>query len=163
MKSFLSLLATLAVVGALAAGGYWLYQQAAPANSSGAPGLGGNSGGAGAHTLSAVSTGASFTLTNGTHYVLTVTMRQGTELVRFEIAPGHSETKPVSAGTYAVEGKISDPKTDPFTAQWEFKAGGKYNANFSVDANTGQVGMLVKASDLGKSTGGTPSPPRRSH
>ena len=157
MKSFLSLVAALAVVGALAAGGYWLYQQASAGNGAG----GGNSAGGGGHTLSSTNSGVSLTLTNGTHYVLTVTMRQGTELVRFEIAPGHSETKSLSAGSYSVQGKISEPKTEPFTSQWDFEAGRDYNANFAVDGATGQVGMLIKASDAGKPASGSPAAPRR--
>ena len=159
MKSFLSLLAALAVVGALAAGGYWLYQQTSAGNGTGGGSGSGTSGGG--HTLSSTSSGASLTLTNGTHYVLTVTMRRATELVRFEIAPGHSETKSLSGGSYAVEGKISDPKTDPFTSQWEFQAGGRYNANFAVDGATGQVGMLVKASDAGGTAPSSPATGKR--
>lgn len=151
MKSFLSLVAALVVVGALAAGGYWLYQQAAGSSPGGSAG-GSNAGG---RVLSSTSSGASLTLTNGTHDVLTVTIRRETELVRFEIAPGHSQAKSLSAGSYSVEGKISDPKTDPFTSQWDFQPGGNYKANFAVDGGTGQVTMLLKASDVGKPASGT--------
>jgi hypothetical protein len=153
MKSLLSLIAALAVAGAIAAGGYWLYQQQT------SDGAGNNS--SGAHVLSSNSTGASLTLTNGTHYVLTVMMRRETELVRFEIAPGHSETKSLSGGSYAVEGKISDPKTDPFQSQWDFEPGGKYTANFAVDGKTGQVGMIVKASDLQNGAPSSAAPPKK--
>jgi hypothetical protein len=154
MKSFLSLVAALAVAGAIGAGGYWLYQQ----QTSG--GNGTDSGGS-AHVLSSTSNGASLTLTNGTHYVLTVMMRRETELVRFEIAPGHSETKSLAGGSYSVEGKISDPKTDPFTSQWDFQPGGKYTANFAVDGKTGQVGMIIRAGDVGNSPASPAGPGKR--
>jgi hypothetical protein len=154
MKSFLSLVAALAVAGAIAAGGYYLYQQ----QTSGAKN--GDSSGD-AHVLSSTSNGASLTLTNGTHYVLTVMMRRETELVRFEIAPGHSQTKSLAGGSYSVEGKISDPKTDPFTSQWDFQSGGKYTANFAIDGKTGQVGMIVRAGDLGTPAASPAAPGRR--
>lgn len=134
MKSLLSLLVALLVLLALVAGGYWLYQRAS----------GGNSGPSGRYqVLRAPGGDTTLTLTNGTHYILTVTMRQGTELIRFEIVPGRSETKPLAGGTYAVEGKISDPDTDPFSSSWTIKSGGHYNANFSVDRKTGQIGVAL--------------------
>ena len=135
MKSFLSLLAALAVVAGLAAGGYYLYQQMSQ---------GGGAAG-GAHVLTADSSQATLALTNGTHFVLTVTMKQGTALVRFEIAPGGTESKSFPGGTYSVEGKISDPGTDPFSTSWTFQGGGQYNATFSRDQQTGQVAVLMEA------------------
>jgi hypothetical protein len=53
--------------------------------------------------------------------------------VRFEIAPGHNETKSIETGTYDVEGKISDASSDPFHSQWTFQKGGNYKANFIRD------------------------------
>ena len=137
MKSFLSLLAALAVVAGLAAGGYYLYQQMSGNGSAG--------GASGGHVMTATSSEVTLALTNGTHYVLTVTMKQGTELVRFEIAPGHTETKSFTPGAYSVEGKISDPYTDPFSTSWTFQSGGQYNATFSRDQQTGQVAVLMEA------------------
>ena len=138
MKSFLSLVAALAVVAGLAAGGYYLYQQQSG-------GAGGGSAGSAGHVMTATSSEVTLALTNGTHYVLTVTMKQGTELVRFEIAPGHTESKSFPAGTYSVDGKISDPSTDPFSTSWTFQSGGQYNATFSRDQQTGQVAVLMEA------------------
>ena len=140
MKSFLSLVAALAVVAGLAAGGYYLYQQVSGGNAGG--GAGGASGG---NVMTATSSEVTLALTNGTHYVLTVTMKQGTELVRFEIAPGHTESMSFPAGTYSVDGKVSDPSTDPFSTSWTFQSGGQYNATFSRDQQTGQVAVLMEA------------------
>jgi hypothetical protein len=94
--------------------------------------------------MTATSSEVTLALTNGTHYVLTVTMKQGTELVRFEIAPGQSQSKSFPAGTYQVEGKISDPNTDAFSTSWTFQDG-QYNATFSRDQQTGQVAVLMEA------------------
>lgn len=137
MKSFLSLVAALAVVGGLAAGGYWLYQNVQGGGTS--SGGSGNSG----HVLVATSSGASLALTNGTHYALTVDMRQGAGLVHFQILPGHTETRSFPAGDYQVEGKVSDPNTDPFSTQWTFQEGGQYNATFSRDSQGNTVGELL--------------------
>ncbi|HXZ29107.1 MAG TPA: hypothetical protein VEG08_14030 [Terriglobales bacterium] len=159
MKSFLSWMAALAVVAGLAAGGYYLYQQASGGGSAGS-----GAAGSGGHVMTASSTGVSLALTNGTHYVLTVTMKQGTELVRFEIAPGHTETKSFPAGTYSVDGKISDPSTDPFSTSWTFQEG-QYNATFSRDQQTGQVAVLMEAGQAqGQSQGsqGKPKAPPKS-
>lgn len=145
MKSFLSLVAALAVMAGLAAGGYYLYQQVASSGNAG-----GGSAGSSGHLMTATSTGASLALTNGTHYVLTVTMKQGAELVRFEIAPGHAQSKSFAAGTYSVDGKISDPDTDPFSTSWTFQDGGQYNATFSRDSQTGQVAALLLAGGQGQ-------------
>ena len=149
MKSFLSLLAALAVVAGLAAGGYYLYQQQS-----------GSAGGAsgGGHVLTATSSEVTLALTNGTHYVLTVTMKQGTELVRFEIAPGHTESKSFPAGVYNVDGKISDPNTDPFSTSWTFQSGGQYNATFSRDQQTGQVAVLMEAGQAQQGQGNQGKP-----
>ena len=131
MKSCLSLLATLLVLVLLAAGGYWAYQKStSPANQNG-------------HLLSALSGDTSLTLTNATTYVLTITMRQGTSLVPFQLAPGKSETRSFPPGTYSVDGSLSDPSTDPFSSQWTFQSGGKYNANFTRDGQAVKVGVLV--------------------
>lgn len=159
MKSFLSLVAALAVVAGLAAGVYYLYQQVSGGNAGG--GAGGASGG---NVMTATSSEVTLALTNGTHYVLTVTMKQGTELVRFEIAPGHTESKSFSAGTYSVDGKVSDPSTDPFSTSWTFQSGGQYNATFSRDQQTGQVAVLMEAGQAqqGQGNQGKPkSPPKR--
>ena len=158
MKSFLSLVAALAVVAGLAAGGYYLYQQMSQ---------GGGSAGGG-NVMTATSGEVTLALTNGTHYVLTVTMKQGTELVRFEIAPGHTETKSFSAGTYQVDGKISDPDTDPFSTSWTFQGGGQYNATFSRDQQTGAVAteLLLAGQAQGQGQGqgnqGKPKSPSKS-
>lgn len=144
MKSFLSLLAALVVVAGLGAGGYYLYQQVSGGNA------GGSAGGGAGHVLTATSSEVTLALTNGTHYVLTVTMKQGTELVRFEIAPGHTETRSFPAGTYSVDGKISDPTTDPFSTSWTFQGGGQYNATFSRDQQTGQVGTVLELAGQGQ-------------
>ena len=127
MKSCLSLLAALLVMVLLAAAGYWAYQKnTGPANPNG-------------HLLTAVSGGTSLTLTNATAYVLTVTMRQGASLVRFQLAPGKSETRTFPPGTYSVDGNLSDPSTEPFSSQWSFQSGGKYNANFTRDGQAVKV------------------------
>ena len=131
MKSCLSLLAALLVMVLLAAAGYWAYQKnTGPANPNG-------------HLLTAVSGGTSLTLTNATAYVLTVTMRQGASLVRFQLAPGKSETRTFPPGTYSVDGSLSDPSTEPFSSQWSFQSGGKYNANFTRDGQAVKVGVLL--------------------
>jgi hypothetical protein len=131
MKSCLSLLAALLVMVLLAAAGYWAYQKStSSANQNG-------------HVLTALSGDTSLTLTNATTYVLTVTMRQGTSLVRFQLAPGKSETRSFPPGTYSVDGSLSDPSTDPFSSQWTFQSGGKYNANFTRDGQAVKVGVLV--------------------
>ncbi len=139
MRSLLSLLAALAVVGALAAGGYWLYQRIS---------------GAGDGNVIAVSSQqASLALANGTHYALTVDMRKGAELVHFQILPGHSETRSFSPGDYRVEGRISDPNTDPFSSDWSFQAGGRYNATFSRD-NQGNAAFIIERAGAGAAPGG---------
>jgi hypothetical protein len=131
MKSCLSLLAALLVIVLLAAGGYWAYQKStSPANQNG-------------HLLGALSGDTSLALTNGTTFVLTVTMRQGTSLVRFQLAPGKSDTRSFPPGTYSVDGSLSDPSTDPFSSQWTFQSGGKYNANFTRDGRAVKVGVLL--------------------
>jgi len=119
MKSLLSLLTALTVLAALAAAGYWAYQKnAGPANQNG-------------NLLMASALGnPSLALTNATQFVLTVTMTQGASLVRFQLAPGKSDTRSFPPGTYSVGGSLSDPHTGPFTSQWTFQSGGKYNATF---------------------------------
>jgi hypothetical protein len=131
MRSLLSLVAALFVVGALAAGGYWIYQRASGA---------GNPGGGNVLVLS--SQGVSLALTNGTHYALTVDMRKGTELVHFQIVPGHTETRSFAPGAYQVQGKISDPNTGPFSTEWTFQDGGRYNATFSRDGQGNTDALL---------------------
>ena len=131
MKSCLSLLAALLVMVLLAATGYWAYQHnTSPANQSG-------------HVLTAVSSDISFTLTNATNYVLTVTMKKGSLLVRFQLAPGKSETRSFPAGTYSVDGSLSDPSTEPFSSQWTFQSAGNYNANFTRDGQAVRVGGVL--------------------
>ncbi len=147
MKSFLSLVAALAVVGGLAAGGYWLYQ-----NVQGGGTSGGSSGSAG-QVMVADSSGVSLALTNGTHYALTVDMRQGAALVHFQILPGHTETRSFAPGAYQVEGKISDSDTEPFSTQWTFQSGGEYNATFSRDSQGNTVGELLLVGGAGSSQG----------
>jgi hypothetical protein len=131
MKSCLSLLAALLVMVLLAAAGYWAYQHnTSPVNQSG-------------HVLTAVSSDTSFTLTNASNYVLTVTMRKGPSLVRFQLAPGKSETRSFPPGTYSVDGSLSDPSTEPFSSQWTFQSAGKYNANFTRDGQAVKVGGVL--------------------
>ena len=131
MKSCLSLLAALLVMVLLAAAGYRAYQHnTSPVNQSG-------------HVLTAVSSDTSFTLTNATNYVLTVTMRKGPSLVRFQLAPGKSETRSFPPGTYSVDGSLSDPSTEPFSSQWTFQSAGKYNANFTRDGQAVKVGGVL--------------------
>jgi len=157
MKSLLSLLVALVVLALLAVAGYYLYQQISSRE---------NAGSGGYHIMTAASNAASLALTNGTHFVLTVTMKQGTQQVRFEIAPGHTETRSFTAGNYSVDGKISDPNTDPFSTHWTFQGGGRYNATFSRDQRTGQVALAVILVGQGQSQGqnkGSPKPHPRLH
>lgn len=148
MKSLLSLIVALLVLLLLAAGGRWLYQQ----NSSGGQGQG--------HEVMATSTGVSLTLQNATHFVLTVTMQQGIALVRFQLAPGKSETRSFPTGTYNVKGSLSDPQTDPFSSQWTFQNAGKYNATFARDGQgIKAVGELIRAGDVGTTPGNSQGSP----
>lgn len=121
MRSPLSLLAALVVAGVFVAGGYWLYQ------------------------LVASSPQVSLALTNSTHSALTVDMRKDTELVRFQILPGHTETRSFVPGVYRVVGKISDPNTDLFSTEWTFQSGGRYNATFSRDGQGNTEAILEVA------------------
>jgi hypothetical protein len=130
MKSLLSLLAALVVVGLLAAGGHLLYQRM----SGGRPG--------GGNILALSSPDVSLALTNGTQYSLTVDMRKGTGLVHFQILPGHTETRSFAPGAYSIVGKISDPNTDPFSTEWTFQSGGRYNATFSRDGQGNTAAIL---------------------
>lgn len=143
MKGCLSLLMALLVVFLLAAAGYWAYQNYS--------GPGAQSG----HVIS-VSQGPSLTLTNGTQWVLTVMMKKGTSLVRFEIAPGHNQTQSIETGTYDVDGKISDPSTDPFHSQWTFQNGGNYKANFVRDGNAIAAVAVLEAAGSGSSASNPP-------
>jgi opacity protein-like surface antigen len=157
MKSFLSLLVALVLLALLAVAGYYLYQKISSRE---------NAGSAGYHIMSATSNTASLALTNGTHFVLTVTMKQGADQVRFEIAPGHTETRSFAAGTYNVDGRISDPNTDPFSTHWAFQGGGRYNATFSRDQRTGQVVLALILAGQGQSQGQNqrnPKPQPRPH
>jgi hypothetical protein len=149
MKSCLSLLAALLVMVLLAAAGYWAYQKSsAPANQNG-------------HVLTVLSGDTSLTLTNATAYVLTVTMRQGASLVRFQLAPGKSETRSFPPGTYKVDGSLSDPSTDPFSSQWTFQSAGKYNANFTRDGQAVKVGGLLLLGGADASGNSQTSPANR--
>jgi hypothetical protein len=137
MKSFLSLLVALLVMLLLGSAGYWTYQRTTgPTNQNG-------------HVLTAASSDISFTLTNATNFVLTVTMRQGPSLVRFQLAPGKSETRSFPPGTYSVDGRLSDPSTEPFSSKWTFQSAGKYNANFTRDGQAVKVGgvLLLEAAE----------------
>ena len=145
MKSCLSLLAAMLVAVLLAAAGYWAYQKSsAPANQNG-------------HVLTGLSGDASLTLTNATAYVLTVTMRRGASLVRFQLAPGKSDTRNFPPGTYKVDGSLSDPSTDPFSSQWTFQSAGKYNANFTRDGQAVKVGALLL--EAGEASGNSQTSP----
>ena len=151
MKSLLSLIFALLMLFLIALGARWLYQN----------GSGGGSGHP--RVLTATSTGVSLTLQNATHFVLTVTMQQGTALVRFQLAPGKSETKSFPAGIYDVKGSLSDPQTDPFSSQWPFPNPGKYNATFMRDGQgVKAVGGLLLYQGPSTSQGnskGSPSSP----
>jgi hypothetical protein len=153
MKSLVSLIVALLVLLLLFRGGWWLYQK----RLAGGPGQ--------SHEVMATSTGVSLTLQNATHFVLTVTMQQGTALARFQLAPGKSETRSFPAGTYNVKGSLSDPQTDPFSSQWTFQNAGKYNATFARDGQgIKAVGGLIRAGDPGTTPGnsqGSPSIPVR--
>lgn len=131
MKSLLSIVAALIVVGALATGGYWLYQRTSAAGNPG-----------GGNVLIVSSQDVSLALTNGTQYALTVDMRKGTGLVHFQILPGHTETRSFAPGAYKVVGRISDPNTDPFSTEWTFQGGGRYNATFSRDGQGNTEAIL---------------------
>lgn len=149
MKSLLSLIAALLVVLAIAAGARQLSRHNAGSNGSSA-------------VLAIGGTGdTSLTLKNGTQFVLTATMTAGTSLVRFQLAPGKSQTKTITPGTYNVEGSISDPSTTSFSSQWTFKAGGKYNANFvRASGQGGTLGLAVSTGNSGSTPNQTkPSPP----
>ena len=153
MKSCLSLLAALLVMVLLAAAGYWAYQKnTSPANQNG-------------HVLTAVSSDASFSLTNATNYVLTVTMSKGPSLVRFQLAPGKSETRSFPPGTYSVDGSLSDPSTEPFSSQWTFQSAGKYNANFTRDGQAVKVGgvLLLGAAEASGNSQTSPATRRPSN
>ncbi|MGH9547710.1 MAG: hypothetical protein ACRD23_21060 [Terriglobales bacterium] len=131
MKSCLSLLAALLVAALLAGAGYKAYQKStSPEGQSG-------------HVLTAASGDASLTLTNGTSYVLTVTMKQGPSLARFQLAPGKTETRSFPPGNYNVEGSLSDPQTDPFSSQWSFEHAGNYSFTFTRDAQAKAGGALL--------------------
>lgn len=124
MKSLFSWLAALVVLAALAAGGYWVYQKV----SSGQSPWG--------KFLPVAATNPALTLENGTHYVLTVTLR-GPGLERFQLGPGKAEKRTLKPGTYQVEGSISDPDTSAFTGEWTFESGGNYTAGFKRDGGQG--------------------------
>jgi hypothetical protein len=124
MKSCLSLLVMLAVIAAVLAGGYWLYQQ---------------------QTKDQTTT---LTLQNNTRYGLTVNMK-GPLVVQFAIMPGKSQTRTIAPGKYDVEGTLSDPNTDAFKSSWTFDRGGKYNAPFSrSDGGGGSTGQILSAAQL---------------
>ena len=147
MKGCFSLLLALLVVLLLAAGGYWAYQ-----NYSGA-----GDPKAGRNVLTAHGNDVSLALTNGTTFFLTVVMKKGAAPVRFEIAPGQSETKSFEPGTYGVDGKISDPSTDPFSSQWTFQSGGRYKATFARDGHAITTLVLAEAQSGTSTT--KPEPP----
>jgi hypothetical protein len=128
----MSLLFTLLVLAALAAGGWLLYKKAQTATT--------------ANTVSSTGGGRpQLTAHNGTHYVLTISM-SGPQTMRLQIAPGKSQTKTVLAGTYDVEGSLSDASTTPFKSTWELKEGGTYDVPFQrSEGSGGQTGGLIAA------------------
>lgn len=125
MKSLRSCLFALIVLALIATGGYWIYQKVTP--------------GAG-RSISLFSGDGQpkLTLSNGTDFRLTVTLR-GPGEERFDVAAGQKETREIPAGEYQVEGRVADPSTDPFTAAWTFEPGGTYDAGFSRSGETGAL------------------------
>lgn len=134
MKSLISLIFALIILLLLAAMAKWLYDH----NISGGSGAG--------HMVTGTSEAVSLTLENATHFVLTVTMKSGVSLARFQIAPGKSETRSFSTGIYKVEGSLSDPQTDPFSSQWTFEKPGTFKATFARDGQKmTATGQLMRA------------------
>jgi hypothetical protein len=130
MKSFVSLLTMLAVVAAVLGSGYWLYTESG-----------------GSHAVSATGSGTSLTLRNDTAFGLTVELK-GPALVQFAISPGKSQKRSIAPGTYAVKGKLSDPKTDGFGGNWTFEKDHQYNAGFTrteAGGSSGLVGGLIRS------------------
>jgi len=147
MKSCLSLLAALLVMVLLAVAGYWAYQKnTGPTNPNG-------------HVLTAVSGDTSLALTNATAYGLTVTMRQGPLLVRFQLAPGKTETRTFAPGTYNVDGSLSDPSTRPFSSQWTFQSAGNYKANFTRDGQSVKAGATLLLGGAAAASGNSQTAP----
>jgi hypothetical protein len=119
VKSALSCLGTLLVLAIVILGASWVYREV------------GKGGGDRFAFLTATSP-PKLALQNQTRAVLTVTLT-GPGLERFQIAPGHSEVRTLRAGTYAVEGRISDPDTEPFYGEWTLEEGGTYDGGFGSD------------------------------
>ena len=126
MKSCLSLVAMLAVIALVLAGGYWIYQQQKSKDET------------------------TLTLNNNTSFGLTVNMK-GPLAVQFAIMPGKSQTRTIAPGDYEVQGSLSDPKTDSFQSKWSFQRGGNYNADFTRSGSGGGTAQLVLASSLQQS------------
>ncbi len=126
MKGCLSLLVALLVIAALLVGGYYLYNRMHEGGAGGGP--------------------PTVTLENQTPYGLTVTMRSGATLEHFVISPGKSEKRQMKAGTYSVEGSISDPKTSGFTGTWTLGDGQNYSGGFRRSGEGGgEQLLLIKA------------------
>lgn len=132
MKGCSSLLLAALILAVLLGGGYLLYDQVQKQTSTNT------------HTVSSTGAGRpKFTARNDTHYVLTISM-SGPQTMRLQVPPGHSQTRTMLAGTYDVEGSLSDPGTTPFRASWELKQGGTYDVPFErKDAGGGQTGGLI--------------------
>ena len=126
MKGCLSLLLALLVIAALLFGGYYFYKKMTEGGAGGGP--------------------PTVTLENQTPYGLTVTMRSGTTLEHFVISPGKSEKRQMKAGTYSVEGSISDPKTSGFKGTWTLEDGQNYSGGFRrSEEGGGEQLQLIEA------------------
>ena len=125
MKGCFSLLLALIVLAVLLAGGYWLYTKAQE----------------GEGRLAVIgSSGPTLTLKNQTSFALTVELTKPGRIERFMLSPGESEKRSIQEGTYAVEGRVSDPDTSSFAAEWTFDRAMNYDAAFTRD---GEGGGLV--------------------
>jgi hypothetical protein len=114
------------VIAALLVGGYYLYNRMHEGGAGGGP--------------------PTVTLENQTSYGLTVTMRSGPTLEHFVIGPGKLEKRQMKAGTYSVEGSISDPKTTGFTGTWTLEDGQNYSGGFRRSgAGGGEQLLLIRA------------------
>lgn len=143
MKSLMSLIFALFILLLLAAAAKWFYDH----NTRGGEG--------GSHEVTATSDAVSLTLENATHFVLTITMKNGVSLARFQIAPGKSETRSFPPGNYHVDGSLSDPQTDPFSSRWAFPKAGTYHATFARDGQ--KIKAIGQALEEG-SPGSVPGP-----
>ncbi len=127
MKSIRSCLVTLVFLALLTAGAYWLYQK-----------VGSSAGPVRSLGFWSRSSSPTLTLSNGTNFPLEVVLT-GPREERFNVAPGQKQARELTAGEYSVEGRVSNPSTDPFTGKWTFETGGTYDASFSRDGQTGAL------------------------